>query len=156
MKADKKTIHKATLPQYMNALYLRLKLSWVEWMGRQSARLGRKGQYIALGLFVILSLSCCVLLALGIPGKLIKAGIQPVPISKVKTVNEKPAALLTNDPLLEIRVRAFRKYMDSLAKSPSGLKVRDSIFAARPGLQDSIKIAENIINNRKTSTYEKQ
>jgi hypothetical protein len=156
MKKDNNALHKATLPQYVNAMYLRLKLEWVEWMDRQTTRLGRRGQYIALGLFVAISLSCCLLLIFGGTSKVINAGIAPQPISKVKTVNQKPMGLQTNDSVLQNRIQSFHKYIDSLARSPSGRKTIDSLLSARPGLMDSVRMAESLINNRKTSTYEKQ
>jgi hypothetical protein len=156
MKTDKKSIHKATLPQHINALYLRLKLAWVEWMDRQSTRLGTRGQYIALGLFVTISLSCCLLLIFGGTSRVVNAAIMPLPISKVKTVNEKPVGLHTNDSILQSRIQSFHKYIDSLARSPSGRKTRDSLLAARPGLMDSVRMAESLNKNRKTSKYEKQ
>ncbi|RZM24474.1 MAG: hypothetical protein EOO88_22705, partial [Pedobacter sp.] len=82
MKRDKNAIQKATLPQHITVLYLRLKLAWVEWMDRQSTRLGRRGQYIGLVLFVSISLSCCLLLIFGGTSKIINATIEPLPISK--------------------------------------------------------------------------
>ncbi|WP_159798950.1 hypothetical protein [Flavobacterium sp. MK4S-17] len=155
MKKDKDAIHKATLPQHLNALYLRLKLAWAEWMDHRSRRLARRGQYIALVLFVTVSSCCCLLLLLGATRNLGTMDLAPVPISKVKAAVESPAAVV-NDSLLETRVRRFRKYMDSLARSPSGRRIRDSIVSARPGLIDSIRMAESLIKNRKTNTYEKQ
>jgi hypothetical protein len=156
MKKDNNSKQRATLPQYVNAMYLRSKLAWVEWMDRQSACLGRRGQYIALGLFVTISFSCCLLLIFGGASNVINAGIAPLPISKVKIVNEKPMGMRTNDSILQNRIHAFREYIDSLARSPAGRKTRDSLLAARPALMDSVRMAESLIKNRKTSKYEKQ
>lgn len=156
MKKENNAIQKANLPQYVNVMYLRLKLAWVDWMDRQSTRLGRRGQYIALGLFVSISLSCCLLLIFGGTSKVVNDGVAPLRISKVKTVSETSIASHTNDSILQHRIHAFHKYIDSLARSPSGRKSRDSLLAARPGLMDSVRMAESLIKNRKTSTYEKQ
>jgi hypothetical protein len=46
------------------------------------------------------------------------------------------------------RIRAFKAYMDSLARSPTGRKLYDSINAARPHLVDSIAIVSQVINNK--------
>lgn len=43
-----------------------------------------------------------------------------------------------------IRINRFKKYMDSLSKSPKGRPVYDSILKARPGLMDSIHVIEEI------------
>ena len=149
MKTDKKSIHKATLPQHINGLYLRQKLAWVEWMDRQSTRLGRRGQYIALTLFVSISLSCCLLLIFGGTSKVIKATITPLPITKVKTVNQTPIGPHTNDSVLQNRIQSFHKYIDSLSRSQAGRKTRDSLLAVRPGLMDSVRMAESLIKKSK-------
>lgn len=39
------------------------------------------------------------------------------------------------------RIQDFKKYMDSIASTPSGRKIFDSIITARPGLIDSILIS---------------
>lgn len=154
---NKNPIQKATIPQYLHMMHLRIKLAWVEWMERQSGRLGRKGHYVALGLFVSISMGCCVLLITGGFSTLIReVNLQPAPIVKVKSINANPASPTIEDSVLEQGVQSFRNYMDSLARSPSGMRLRDSLLNARPGLMDSIKIAETLINNRKTTTYEKQ
>ena len=43
-----------------------------------------------------------------------------------------------------MRINRFKKYIDSLSKSPTGRQVYDSILKARPGLMDSIKVIEQI------------
>ncbi|WP_297332228.1 hypothetical protein [Flavobacterium sp.] len=153
---DMRGIQKATLRQYMRMRYLRMKLAWAEWMEKQSLKLNRRGQYVALGIFVSVSVSCCLLL---ISGRLnvLNNGVdlQPSPIIKVRTANEELIPPEVYDSVLEVRVQKFRDYMDSLARSPSGLLIRDSILNARPGLLDSLRIAETINSNRKTRTYEK-
>ena len=41
------------------------------------------------------------------------------------------------------KITSFRKYMDSLGRSPTGKKMHDSIVLNRPGLLDSLTIIEN-------------
>ncbi|ULT42924.1 hypothetical protein KRR40_05095 [Niabella defluvii] len=41
------------------------------------------------------------------------------------------------------RIKNFRVYMDSLARSPSGKALYDSINNHRPGLMDSVRFIEN-------------
>lgn len=54
----------------------------------------------------------------------------------------------TSDPAVQLsageyeRIHRFRLYMDSLAASQSGKKVRDSILLHRPGLLDSVLFIE--------------
>lgn len=41
------------------------------------------------------------------------------------------------------KITRFRRYMDSLGRSPTGKKTHDSIVLYRPGLLDSLTIIEN-------------
>lgn len=41
------------------------------------------------------------------------------------------------------RIHKFRMYMDSLARSPSGKAIYDSITFRRPGLMDSVRYIDN-------------
>ncbi|ULT38451.1 hypothetical protein KRR40_25400 [Niabella defluvii] len=41
------------------------------------------------------------------------------------------------------RIKRFRVYMDSLARSPAGRTLYDSIIYHRPGLMDSVRFIEN-------------
>ncbi|RZK37224.1 MAG: hypothetical protein EOO90_25700 [Pedobacter sp.] len=45
------------------------------------------------------------------------------------------------------RIEQFHRYMDSLARDPTGKKTYDSLIAKRPGLMDSIRLVKTIINN---------
>lgn len=44
------------------------------------------------------------------------------------------------------QIEAFEQYMDSLQQTPTGIKTRDSILQARPGLMDSITMLKEIYN----------
>lgn len=46
------------------------------------------------------------------------------------------------------KIHHFRKYMDSLARSPTGIKVYDNILIDRPGLMDSIILLENLYQSQ--------
>jgi hypothetical protein len=49
------------------------------------------------------------------------------------------------DTLMLIRLKKFRKYMDSLAVSESGKKISDSLLRQRPGLLDSLSQLEELL-----------
>lgn len=53
-----------------------------------------------------------------------------------------PTASISREEYLHIQ--NFKKYMDSMAKTPSGRRTFDSIITARPGLIDSILLIEHI------------
>lgn len=46
------------------------------------------------------------------------------------------------------KIQHFRKYMDSLARNPSGKKLYDNILTDRPGLMDSIILIGNIYQSQ--------
>jgi len=47
------------------------------------------------------------------------------------------------------RLERFRSYMDSLARSPTGRAMHDSIIAARPGMMDSIDLIQGLYSSQK-------
>jgi hypothetical protein len=49
------------------------------------------------------------------------------------------------DTLMLIRLKKFHKYMDSLAVSEPGKKIRDSLLRQRPGLLDSLNQLEELM-----------
>jgi len=44
------------------------------------------------------------------------------------------------------QIQAFEQYMDSLQRTAAGIRTRDSILQARPGLMDSIRMLKEIYN----------
>ena len=44
------------------------------------------------------------------------------------------------------QLESFEQYMDSLQRTATGIKTRDSILQARPGLMDSIRMLKEIYN----------
>lgn len=67
-----------------------------------------------------------------------------VPEHTGKSGNENTKAPVIVSKAEYEKIRRFRFYMDSLARSPSGKKVYDSILNQRPGLMDSVLFIENI------------
>jgi len=136
-------------------LYLRSKSRWADYMERQSSRLSRKGHYLLFGLFIcIASIYCCLLIWSG--GLLVnRHSIGAEPISTIRTPSPPVRFDTRKDTMLLERIRTFRSYMADLETSESGRRTRDSILKARPGLMDSIRIAESLFNNQKENNHEK-
>lgn len=65
---------------------------------------------------------------------------------KVGDELNKPLAIITKEEYKKIE--HFRDYIDSLAVSPSGKKLYDSILISHPGLIDSIVLLENIYQSQ--------
>lgn len=137
------------LDNFLHLLYLKAKVSWCEWMSRRSARLAPK---VAKTLFIVITslLAGLSLLMILSGGQVLynKPHIRPEAIQTIRA----PSAATSNDAIGDTltlkQIKAFHKYMDTLARSEKGRKTRDSILEARPGLLDSIRIVESMYNNK--------
>jgi hypothetical protein len=145
-----------SLPQQINALRLRTQLAWVEWMEAKATRLSRKGQYLSLVLFVAVSSGFCTLMLFGGLGNLMGFTAKPVSIRSAAAPRISSLKVAPDDFVLQERLAAFHHYWDSLSLTLSGRKTRDSLLQARPGLLDSIRIAEQLIATQKNDSHEKQ
>ncbi|WP_417353473.1 hypothetical protein [Flavobacterium alkalisoli] len=145
-----------SLPQQIYALRLRTQLAWVEWMEAKAARLSRKGQYLSLGLFIVVSAGFCTLMLFGGLGNLMGFTAKPEAIRSVAAPRISSPKVPPDDSLLQERLAIFHHYWDSLSRTASGRKTRDSLMQARPGLLDSIRIAEQLIATQKHDSDEKK
>lgn len=153
---NSKDSYSATLPQQLYAWRVRMQLAWVEWMEARAARLSRKGQYLALGLFVAVATGFCMLMLFGGLINITGFTAKPDAIRGAAAPRISSPKAVPDDSLLQERLTAFRSYWDSLSLSASGRKTRDSLLQARPGLMDSISVAELLIATQKHDSYEKQ
>lgn len=126
----------------------RFQRKWADFMQRHTERFSRNGKLVILSLFCVVAASLSIyLIASGVTSR--EASSFTVihfkkPRYAVKTGDENTKALVivSNDEYKKIQ--RFRLYMDSLARSPSGKKLHDSILRQRPGLIDSILLTEKI------------
>lgn len=137
------------LDGYLQKLYLRARARWVQWMTRHSQRLGRRGLMIAFGVFTTIIAAGCVLLIFS-GGMLLgtSPSISPDKIISIRAPDTTSSPKLVRDTLLQQQLSAFRRYMAKLENSETGRKTRDSLLRARPGLMDSIAIAETLYTNQ--------
>lgn len=147
---------KPVLDGYLQLLYLRAKVKWAEWMHRQSLRLGRRGRMISLAAFTCIFGACCLLLIFS-GGAHLSNGpfVQPDRIVSIRAPDEPEFPAAVPDTLLLNQIAAFKSYLQDIEASESGRKVRDSLLKARPGLMDSIRMAESIIKIQKEENHEK-
>lgn len=141
--------NKPMLDGYLQKLYLKARAKWVQWMSRHSQRLSRRGLMIAFGVFTtIITTSCLLLIFSG--GMLLgtSPSISPDKIITIRAPDTTNSLKMVRDTLLQQQLSAFRQYMTELEKSEAGRKTRDSLLRARPGLMDSIAIAETLYTNQ--------
>lgn len=130
----------------MKAGYKRLQGGWATWMMRRTENFSRRTWVVALILFVLSGSTYSTYLAVSaFTGKKANA-ITITPIKKLKHATETGETHIEAAELSEAeytRIKRFRVYMDSLARSPSGKILYDSIISQRPGLMDSVRFIEN-------------
>lgn len=130
----------------MQAGYKHLQGCWSKWMMKRTEKFSRRTWIVLLFLFVLSTSTYSVYLAVG--ANMEKDGIliTVTPIKKPRYTTEtgetdKEAAEVSEAEYR--RIKRFRVYMDSLARSPSGKTLYDSINSHRPGLMDSLQLIEN-------------
>lgn len=135
------------------ALYKWLQKAWAQWMSNKTKRISKRSVTIALVIFVSLTSSYCIYLgAHAITGKSKGNAFTLTPIKRPRHLSESGTIESPIPPVSKQdyrRIQKFRWYMDSLARSPSGRKIYDSIIATRPGLMDSVRYIEKEYQNFK-------
>lgn len=137
--------HKTGISKVGLSLYRHVQRRWVSWMAKHTVIFSRKTWKLILILFMLFAGGYNAYLI--VSGLLEKAN-KPFSLARIK----RPAhASESRDvrvpcpglPVIEYaRIRMFRLYMDSLAQSPSGRVLHDSIARYRPGLIDSVQLIE--------------
>ena len=143
-------IHDRILRQMVNAC-LRMQTGWAQWMGRRTQHLSRRALLLLLLAFIALSGGYSIyLIGQSFSGHQANA-FSVTPIKKPGHVLQTGEATSQPDMLISTdyqRIIRFRGYMDSLARSPAGKTVYDSILLSRPGLPDSIRLIEEIYQSQ--------
>lgn len=131
---------------------LRLQQRWATFMERHTERLSVKWKLIVLFFFCLCSGGLSILF---IARSLMNNHATSFHVTQVKipqhigkSGDEKTKAVTVVTKEEYDKIQHFRKYMDSLARSPSGKKLYDNILTARPGLMDSIILIENIYQSQ--------
>ncbi len=126
--------------------YKRLQGSWADWMTKRTENFSQHTWIVLLILFVLSIGSYSTYV--GVSALINKKSnlITITPIKKPKHATETGDANIEAAGVSEAeysRIKKFRMYMDSLARSPSGKILYDSITSHRPGLMDSVRFIEN-------------
>lgn len=138
---------KDSLLQKFDEANLRLQYKCAHWLERKTAHLSRKSWIVILLCFTVFTGGCSIYLIVNSLWGNTTKSIIVTPITKPTNsvrLEEKPIQLnaIINTTEFEKIIR-FRKYLDSLGRSPTGKKVYDSIEQYRPGLLDSLTVIEN-------------
>jgi flagellar basal body-associated protein FliL len=134
------------LSKGMQAGYKHLQGGWANWMMKRTKKFSRRTWLVLLILFVLSTSAYSVYLAVSAFTKKEINSLTITPIKKPKystETGERPIEAAEVSEAEYNRIKKFRVYMDSLARSPSGKTVYDSITSHRPGLMDSVRFIEN-------------
>ncbi|MCL6219873.1 hypothetical protein [Zunongwangia pacifica] len=135
------------------ALYKWLQKAWAQWISNKTKRISKRAVTIALVVFVNLTSGYCIYLGVhAITGKSKGNAFTVTPIKRPQHLTESGTIASPLPPVSKQdyrRIQNFRWYMDSLARSPTGRKLYDSIIATRPGLMDSVRYIEKKYQNFK-------
>ncbi len=140
------------LASYFVSACIRFQQRGADCMQRHTERLSRKGKIITLSLYCLTAGSLSVyLIASGMMSH--KASSITVihfkqPSYAVRSGDENTKAFVIVSKAEYENVQRFRFYMDSLARSPSGKPLHDSILSLRPGLMDSVLLIEKIYQSQ--------
>lgn len=128
----------------MQVGYNRLQGGWANWMMKRTEKFSHRTWIVLLILFVLSTGTYSAYLAVSAFTKGSNA-ITITPIKKLKQATETEDTPIEAVEISEAeysRIKKFRVYMDSLARSPSGKVLYDSITRHRPGLMDSVQVIE--------------
>jgi hypothetical protein len=140
------------LLQKIDEANLRLQYKCAHWLERKTAHLSRKSWIVILFCFIVFTGGCSIYLIVNSLSGTVVSDITVNQISKpTNTVSFEEAPMQLNATIskteFEKMVR-FRRYIDSLGRSPTGKKRYDSILQYRPGLLDSISIVEQYYHSQ--------
>ncbi len=138
--------HPGIVSKGFRAIYGHTQDKWAGWMSRRTAHFSRKTWLLLLLLFVLCMGTSSTYLAIH---SLIAKASQPLqvtPIIRPKHITETGEVTTSSSQIPDAEynhIKRFRLYMDSLARSPGGKWMYDSITLHRPGLMDSVRFIEN-------------
>lgn len=146
-KSDVMETAKSNLWQKFEQANLRLQYKCANWLERKTAHFSRLNWIVILLCFTVFTSCCSLYLIVNSFSGNKNGNIIITPITKptnLVPVKERRIELNTIISKTEFeKITSFRKYMDSLGRSPTGKKTYDSIVSDRPGLLDSLTILEN-------------
>lgn len=137
---------KGNLLQKLAYANLRLQYKCAHWLERKTAHLSRKSWIVILISFTLLTSGYCIYMIVDSFSQTSTSAIPITPITKPTNAMQKGRQMVESKLSLSKeyeRIIHFRRYIDSLGRSPTGRKLQDSILQCRPGLLDSLTIVEN-------------
>ncbi len=133
------------LSKAVSAGYKRAQGGWANWMMKRTENFSKRTWIMLLALFVLFVSAYNIYVVVSTLNANGNAPFFVTPIKKPKHLTETGEVNKQAVGVAEAeynRIKNFRMYMDSLARSPSGKNLYDSITKHRPGLMDSVRFIE--------------
>lgn len=139
------------LSKGIQAGYKRVQGGWANWMMRRTEHFSHRTWIMLLILFVLSTSTYCIYVVVN---AITSKGNNSITITRIKKpkhtteTGEAQAGVAGMSEAEYNRIKKFRLYMDSLAQSPSGKILYDSITLRRPGLMDSVQLIEQLYRGK--------
>lgn len=151
------TINHNSLSKMIEKGYCYLQSKWAVWMTKQTAKLSNRNQLLVFGFFIACTSSYSVyLISMSFSDTHSKRITVTSIVKPVKVIEIDNATIKKNSSTGQNELNnfiQFRTYIDSLARSPTGKKVFDSLTDKRPGLLDSLARIENFYQSNFKNNY---
>lgn len=151
------TVNHNSLSKMVAKGYCYLQSKWAEWMTTQTAKLSIRNQVVVFGFFIACTGSYSVyLISMSFSDTHSKRITVTTIVKPVKAIEIDNATIKKNSSAGQNelnKIIQFRAYIDSLARSPTGKKVLDSLTDKRPGLLDSFARIENYYQSNFKNDY---
>lgn len=126
----------------------RVQQRWADWMAKKSERMSVRAKWVMLTVFCLFTASSCIYL---IGSSFHAVSISTPKVGRIKTPIH-PAPRKQRSPAISgqdyRKLREYRLYMDSLARSPAGAPQYRKFRQQHPGLLDSIRIIEKMYQSQ--------
>lgn len=143
---------KSKLLQQFEEANLRLQYKCAHWLERKTAHWSRGSWTLILIVFTLGTSAYSIYVMVN---SFSEPGVSSIPIAPiVKTTNAIQISKAMNHLKVAVskgeyeKTVRFRRYMDSLGRSPTGKKIKDSINQNRSGLLDSLTIVEKYYHSQ--------
>lgn len=143
---------KIRLLQQFDEANLRLQIKFADWLERKTAHWSRRSWTVILIFFTIATSSYSIYVMVD---SFSEPEVSSIPITRIVKTRNTIQTHEKMDQLKEViskeeygKTILFRKFMDSLGRSPTGKKIKDSINQNRTGLLDSLTIVEKYYHSQ--------
>ncbi|MDI5950241.1 hypothetical protein [Flavobacterium yafengii] len=125
--SDKTDCFKGNLLQQFDEANLRLQYKCAHWLERKTAHLSRKSWIVILICFIVFTSGCSIYVMIGSFSETTASVIPITPFAKsintMRTGDERDKIKVSISKAEFEKTVRFRKYMDSLGRSPTGKKL---------------------------------